>query len=196
MASGRDAGRWKRRRWRQSVRLWVKEAERCGFGANSLILLSNGFDVWGFDISADSVWITRELLASYGMRGEQFKTASLTDTKYPDGFFDAVAVRAALDHLSVDELGTALEELRRITGEQGLLYASFDPLEPEDLKLAHKVLEDGSFLYTDESRRGLLFHYYSEEEIQKVFRQYEILALETDGRGSRHVVVRFGVDRD
>ena len=57
----------------------------CGFGANSLILQSNGFDVWGFDISEDSVWITRELLTPYGIQKEQFKTASLTDTEYPDG---------------------------------------------------------------------------------------------------------------
>lgn len=163
----------------------------CGFGANSLILQSNGFDVWGFDISEDSVWITRELLTPYGIQKEQFKTASLTDTEYPDGFFDAVAVRAALDHLSVDEFESALKELQRITKEKGLLYASFDPLEPDDLELGHKVLEDGSFLYTDESRKGLLFHYYSEEDIQKAFRQYKILAMETDGRGNRHVIIRF-----
>ena len=47
----------------------------CGFGANSLILQSNGFDVFGFDISENSVWITKELLAAYGIGGNRFKTA-------------------------------------------------------------------------------------------------------------------------
>lgn len=163
----------------------------CGFGANSLILQSNGFDVWGFDISEDSVWITRELLAPYGIEKGQFKLASLTDTKYPDHFFDAVAVRAALDHLGVDEFRHALDELQRITKVNGLLYASFDPLEPDDLALEHSVLEDGSFLYTDESRNGLLFHYYSDEDIQEAFRHYEIIVMETDKRGNRHVIIRF-----
>lgn len=76
----------------------------CGFGANSMILQSNGFDVWGFDIVESAVWITKELLAPYGIRREQFTTASILSTGYPDGFFDAVAVRAALDHLCVKEI--------------------------------------------------------------------------------------------
>lgn len=163
----------------------------CGFGANSMILQSNGFEVWGFDVSEAAVWMTTELLAPCGIQSERFKTASLTHTEHPDGFFDAVAVRAALDHLSVDEFGAALEELRRITRAGGLLYASFDPLEPDDLELAHDVLEDGSFLYTDESRNGLLFHHYTDVEIRKAFQRYELLAMETDGRGNRHLVIRF-----
>ncbi|MDE7239121.1 MAG: class I SAM-dependent methyltransferase [Lachnospiraceae bacterium] len=163
----------------------------CGFGANSLILQSNGFDVWGFDISENAVWITKELLTPYGIRVDQFRTASIINTEYPDDFFDAVAVRATLDHLCVDEFKQALEELRRITKQNGLLYASFDPLESDDMELEHRVLEDGSFLYTDESRTGLLFHYYSDEEIQKAFQQYEMLGMETDGRGNRHVIIRF-----
>lgn len=163
----------------------------CGFGANSLILQSNGFEVWGFDISETSVWITKELLAPYGIQKERFKTASLSNTEYPDGFFDAVAVRAAMDHLCVDEFNSALVELQRITKSNGLLYVSFDPLEPDDMELEHSVLEDGSFLYTDESRKGLLFHYYSDEDIKKAFDSYEILVMETDGRGSRHLVIRF-----
>lgn len=163
----------------------------CGFGANSMILQSNGFEVWGFDVSEAAVWITTELLAFCGIQRERFKTATLTHTEYPDGFFDAVAVRAALDHLSVDEFGNALEELRRITRAGGLLYASFDPLEPDDLELAHRVLEDGSFLYTDESRNGLLFHHYPDEEIRRAFSCHELLALETDGRGNRHLVIKF-----
>lgn len=163
----------------------------CGFGANSLILQSNGFGVWGFDISESAVWITKELLAPYGIRKEQFKMASLFNTEYPDHFFDAVAVRAAMDHLCADEFDRALNELQRITKENGLLYISFDPLEPDDIELEHSVLEDGSFLYTDESRAGLLFHYYSDEEIHKVFQRYKILIMETDGRGNRHLVVKF-----
>ena len=163
----------------------------CGFGANSLILQSNGFDVWGFDISESSVWITKELLAPYGIQKEHFKTASLTNTGYPDNFFDAVAVRAAMDHLCVDEFNRALDELHRITKPRGLLYVSFDPLEPDDIELEHSVLKDGSFLYTDESRNGLLFHYYSDEEIKKAFHSYETIAMETDGRGNRHLIIKF-----
>lgn len=163
----------------------------CGFGANSLILLSNGFDVYGFDISEESVWITTNLLSSHGVKPKQYKRASLTDTGYEDDFFDAVAVRAALDHLSVKDFNKALWELKRITKENGLLYASFDCLEEDDSKLDHDVLEDGSFLYSDENREGLLFHYYTDDELRKAFSEHNILHLETDKRGNRHIIIQF-----
>jgi len=130
----------------------------CGFGANSMILLSNGFNVSGFDISEASVWLTCHLLEDEGIIASQFKVASLTDTGYDNNSFDAVAVRAALDHLSVTDFLKAVNEIKRITKEHGLLYASFDPIEDEDLKAEHIVLEDGSLLHVSISRISIPMH--------------------------------------
>lgn len=163
----------------------------CGFGANSLVLLQNGFEVYGFDIAENSVWITTHLLDSYGIKSEQYKKASLLDTGYPDHFFDAVAVRDALDHVSVSDCKIALQELRRITKKNGLLYASFDQLEEDDLELEHTILEDGSFLYQDENRKGMLFHYYKDEELKQLFANNTLLYMGTDRRGSREFIIKF-----
>lgn len=162
----------------------------CGFGANSLVLLSNGFDVYGFDISSDSVWITAELLKSYGGTREHFKVASLLSTEYKNSEFDAVAVRAALDHLNSEEFIEAMKEIQRITKKGGLIYATFDPIEDEELEMEHTVLSDGSMLFSEEGRNGLLFHYYSDEDISAAFTNYNVLERGKDSRGSRYIIIR------
>ena len=162
----------------------------CGFGANSLVLHSNGFQVYGFDIADASVKITTALLTEYGLHENRFKKASMMDTGYSDHEFDAVAARAVLDHLSCADLQKALCELKRITKENGLVYASFDPLEDDDAALAHEITEDGSFIYTDPSRAGLLFHFYSDDEIKRLFRKEKLLSFQTDPHGNRHIILQ------
>ena len=103
--------------------------------------------------------------------------------------FDAVTAKAVLDHLLFEDLKKAVSELTRIVKKSGLIYASFDPLEKDDIELPHQVLEDGGYLYTDDTRNGLLFHYYSDDEIKSIFNAYKILMFETDCRGNRHIVV-------
>lgn len=110
------------------------------------------------------------------------------NTGYSSELFDAVTARAVLDHLNAEDFKKALSELQRITRKNGLIYASFDPLEDEDLILEHKTLADGSLLYTDASREGLLFHYYTDDELQDIFRDYSVLMFTKDNRGNRHIV--------
>lgn len=162
----------------------------CGFGANAMTLLSKGFNVYGFDISENSVWLAAELLKDMGIKAEQFKVATFTDTGYGDDSFDAVTVRAALDHLSTADFALARKELQRILKPGGLLYASFDPLEKEDEGEAHIIMEDGSFLYTEGSREGLLFHYYTDGAIIQSFPDMEVIHFETDRRGNRHIILK------
>lgn len=144
--------------------------------------------MYGFDISQASVDITTSLLSEYGLKESRFKKADIMNTGYSSELFDAVTARAVLDHLNAEDFKKALSELQRITRKNGLIYASFDPLEDEDLILEHKTLADGSLLYTDASREGLLFHYYTDDELQDIFRDYSVLMFTKDNRGNRHIV--------
>lgn len=162
----------------------------CGFGANSLALYSNGFDVYGFDVADDAVAITSKLLSEYGLTEKRFKRADILETGYNDGEFDAVTAKSVLDHLTVKDCVQAVAELARITRKSGLIYASFDPLEDDDISLSHNVLDDGSFIYTDKKRSGLLFRFYSDDEIKDLFKNYKIILFEKDKRGNRHIIIQ------
>lgn len=161
----------------------------CGFGAYSLMLASNGFQVEGFDIAPTSVAVTKALLGKYGIDASRFKVASVLDTGYTETF-DAVTARSVLDHMCISDAEAALQELFRIVRDGGILVVSFDGLDEEDLEIPHTVTEDGSILYTAGRRCGMIFHCYAESELKDWLSVYPILLSYTNDRGERFFAIR------
>ena len=162
----------------------------CGFGAHTVSFAANDFEVAGFDISPRSVEITKQGLAKCGFPYVDIKEASLLNTGYEDASFDAVNVRAVLDHLTVADAKTALQEMFRIVRKGGILLLSFDGAEEEDFSEEHIEIEPGTMQYTGGVRAGMLFHPYNREEIENLLEEYEIIEKWTTRRGEQVVVVR------
>lgn len=162
----------------------------CGFGAYSLLLASNGFDVEGFDLSESAVAVTKELLGSYKIDGSRYRAASILQTGYEDEQFDAAIAYSVLDHMILDDGKKGLKELSRIVKKHGLLVLAFDSLEEDDLELAHTVMPDGSLLYTQGKRAGMIFHPFTEQELSELLGDKEILYRKTSIKGERIFVVK------
>lgn len=162
----------------------------CGFGAYSLLLASNGFDVEGFDLSESAVAVTKELLENYKIDASSYRAASVLQTGYEDEQFDAAVAYSVLDHMTVDDAKKGLTELSRIVRKDGLLVLAFDSLEEDDLELAHTVMPDGSLLYTQGKRTGMIFHPFTEQELSELLGNKKILYRRTNTKGERVLVVR------
>lgn len=162
----------------------------CGFGAYSLLLASNGFDVEGFDLSESAVAVTKELLGNYKIDASSYRAASVLQTGYEDEQFDAAIAYSVLDHMTVNDAAKGLRELSRIVRKDGLLVLAFDSLEEDDLELAHTVMPDGSLLYTQGKRTGMIFHPFTEQELSELLGNKEILYRRTNTKGERVLVVR------
>ena len=162
----------------------------CGFGAYSLLLASNGFDVEGFDLSESAVAVTKELLGNYKIDASSYRAASVLQTGYEDEQFDAAVAYSVLDHMTVDDAKKGLTELSRIVRKDGLLILAFDSLEEDDLELAHTVMPDGSLLYTQGKRTGMIFHPFTEQELSELLGNKKILYRRTNTKGERVLVVR------
>ncbi len=162
----------------------------CGFGAYSLLLASNGFEVEGFDLSESAVAVTKELLGNYKIDTSGYRAASILQTGYEDKQFDAAIAYSVLDHMTVDKAKKGLKELSRIVRKDGLLVLAFDSLEEDDLELAHTVMPDGSLLYTQGKRAGMIFHPFKEQELSELLDNKEILYRRTNTKGERVLVVR------
>ncbi len=160
----------------------------CGFGAYSLAFASNGFIVSGFDISKTAVDITKGFLRKYGFPSNTIKVASITNTGYEDGQFDGVIAHAVIDHLAISDAKLALKELLRIIRSNGLLMLSFDISEKDDLEEPHVLLEDGTMQYTSGNRKGMLFHPYDWNEIEKFLTGHNIV-YRTDKGNREHIVI-------
>lgn len=162
----------------------------CGFGAYSVLLSSKGYQVTGFDVAKSAIRLTKANMQNFGFNADGYIVSDITDIAFPTGGFDAVVAHAVIDHLPVASASQAINELVRIVKDGGLIYLSFDGLEDDDLSLEHEVLEDGSFLYTDESRAGLRFKHYQDKEIKKLLNGRNIIYQETNKRGERERVIR------
>jgi ubiquinone/menaquinone biosynthesis C-methylase UbiE len=162
----------------------------CGFGKYSAILSKNNFKVSGFDISKEAVSLTKDMLNDLNLKFMDFYVCSITDIRYQDEYFDGVIAHAVIDHLNTTEAIKALSELFRITKKNGLIYLSFDGLEDDDIETSHEVLEDGSFKYIDDIRKGMIFKYYVNEEIKKLIIGKEILYFNTKQNGEREIILR------
>ena len=162
----------------------------CGFGAYSLLLASNGFNVEGFDLSESAVAVTKELLGNYKIDASSYRAASVLQTGYEDEQFDVAVAYSVLDHMTVDDAKKGLTELSRIVRKDGLLVLAFDSLEEDDLELAHTVMPDGSLLYTQGKRTGMIFHPFTEQELSELLGNKKILYRRTNTKGERVLVVR------
>ena len=162
----------------------------CGFGAHTIALLSNGFDVEAFDVSQRAVELTAAGLEKNGYENVKVKTASILDTGYADATFDAATAYAVMDHLIRKDAERAIRELMRIVKAGGLVLMSFDKAEEEDLSMPHRSLEDGSMLYDEGTpNAGLLFHPYEESEIKDLVKEYKVQSYTTDKKGSKIIIL-------
>lgn len=162
----------------------------CGFGKYSAICIRYNFKVSGFDISKESVNLTRAMLEELNLKFIELCVCSITDIKYQDDYFDGVIAHAVIDHLVIKEAVKALNELYRITKKNGLIYITFDGLEEDDNEINHLVLDDGSYKYTEGARKGMIFKYYTNDEIFKLTKYRKIIFFNTKQNGEREVILR------
>ena len=161
----------------------------CGFGAYTLALASNGFAVKAFDVSESAIRIAREGLLRFGYDVE-FRVADVLHTGYEDGAFDGVFAHSVLDHMIVRDAERALAELFRIVRTGGLLLVSFDTVDADDYRLPHEILPDGSFLYTDGARSGMVLHPHDRESIRNLVRGREIVHESVNRKGEQIVILK------
>jgi SAM-dependent methyltransferase len=169
---------------------WVCDAA-CGFGAHTLALASNGFEVSAFDISNRAVELTTGALRKYGYNDVEVKVAGLISTGYEDDTFDAVTAYAVIDHLTEEDSVAAVRELMRIIKPEGLVLLSFDMPDEEDFSADHDELPDGSMIYiNDSSRNGMIFRPHDSKRIESLVRGYTVVKEWNNRRGDRFVVIQ------
>ena len=163
----------------------------CGFGAHTIALASNGFDVSAFDVSPKAVELTIRGLRKYGFKGDKIKTSDILKTDYTDESFDAVTAYAVLDHLTQRDAQCALKELLRITKSGGLLLLSFDTAEAADYSYPHELHSDGSMLFKDGTPyAGMIFCPYDKIKIEALIKGKKVIFQETYQKGNQIVILQ------
>lgn len=147
----------------------------CGIGRNSLYLAGLGYRVTAVDFAESAL---RKFEASLTGRPEKdyitLKHLSLADPlPFQDGTFDLAVDAVTTMTLEPDELVHFEQELRRI-------------VKPKGLFLSYVLASDDGFLEatspgaksTTVEKSGITDHYFSENYLRSVYREWNILVLD------------------
>jgi 2-polyprenyl-3-methyl-5-hydroxy-6-metoxy-1,4-benzoquinol methylase len=161
----------------------------CGFGQYSIILALNGFEISGFDISNSAIELTENILGKMGLTHKEYVEEDICNLSFEENMFEGMIVRSVLNYLKVAEAKRALDEISRTVEMGGLIYISFDGINNQNLSIEHDVLDDGSLKYNEGNRSGMIWRFYTNEEIRILLSDYNIIHFTISKNGAREVVI-------
>lgn len=144
----------------------------CGCGRH-LFPLSHQYNITGIDISVTALNRARNYLAKQN-RKAHYATASLTHLPFKKQSFDAVICFGVLQHLTKEGRHVAVSEIRRVLKSKGLIF--LEVFGSHDMRCKGREIEEGTFM----RQHGIIYHYFTLEEIKILFRDFEFLELKNN----------------
>lgn len=136
--------------------------------------LAEYYSTVGVDISVTALCNSRTQLMRYGRFAEHIRS-SIHELPFKSHSFDGILCFGVLQHLFVDERETAVMEFRHVLREGGLVF--FEAFGSEDMRCggsSSTPFEENTFV----RQNGLIYHYFTEEEVSALFQEFEMTELD------------------
>lgn len=162
----------------------------CGSGWLSVYLARQGFEVVGQDISQQAV----HLANTWALQEElkiSFEVGDAANPPYADNSFDAVVANSIFEHFTLQQAQQMAKKIHSLLTADGVFIGCFDKVGGGPGE--YYTLEDGTHVYTDKARKGMLLRRYEQSELAEMFET--MAAFETVGysevdAGSTFMVAR------
>ncbi len=160
----------------------------CGLGPWSVALAKAGFQVKAVDISSGAIRSVQKWADKQGLFVET-EVCSAQEFVLTGQSFDALICNAVLHHMPLAEASKTMLNIKNILKPDGIAYISFaGPQEEEKQKFV--TLDDGTRRYTQGERKGMLYRFYTNEEIKSLCGDLEILEFIEKENGNREMWIR------
>lgn len=161
----------------------------CGSGWLSVYLSRQGFAVTGLDIAEHALELGRMWAAQENLAID-FKVGDIADIPLAKGSFDAVVANSIFEHLTKDLAQWTVVRLSELLIPGGCFIGCFDQVGTGPGEFFE--LDDGTHVYTDKGRQGMMLRCFSDDEIAQLFQQWQIIEMRTLESGSRFLVAQTG----
>jgi len=165
----------------------------CGLGRWSVTLARAGFRVLAVDVSFEAVRIVRERARREGLTIGSAVCAA-QELSQLGIRVDAVVCNSVLDHMHPFDAGQAAGSMAQVLKPAGLAYVSFDgPAESDagpEASPGYLIHPDGTWEYAAGSRRGMIWRFYDDAEVRRLFREFEEVEFTVAASGGRRVWFR------
>lgn len=136
--------------------------------------LARHYNTIGIDISLTALNGSRAQLARSGKFAEHLG-ASILDLPFKTRIFDGILCYGVLQHLFKAEREFAVTELSHILKEGGFFF--FEAFGYKDMRCGGETsipFEERTFA----RQNGIIYHYFTKEEVRALFKDLEIIELE------------------
>lgn len=174
-----------------SIPAWLNERKvetvldlGCGSGWLSIFLARQGFRVTGIDVADHAIDLARQWADQEDLDIE-FDVGDIAEMDFPMGSFHAVVANSIFEHFTFQLAQLTINRLKSILLPGGGFIGCFDKVGTGPGE--YFELDDGSHIYTDKGRKGMLLRYFPDSELEKLFADWTITKFEEFGSGSRFI---------
>jgi SAM-dependent methyltransferase len=158
----------------------------CGSGWLSIYLARAGYQVTGIDLAKHAIELAQQWAAQESLGNAQFQVADIAEMSFAENTFDAVVANSIFEHLTYELADRTLSQLRYVLKPGGLFFGCFDKVGGGPGE--YYELEDGTHVYTDKGRSGMLLRCFDDLELKNLFNKgWNIRSFHTIESGSRIV---------
>ena len=149
-----------------------------GTGRHLVLLAENGFEAYGIDISPTGVRFTEQVLKEKKLKADVRVGNIYERLPYPDGFFDAIISVQTLHHNTAEKIRELIGEMERVLSRGGYVFVTV----PSKMNQAEKfkLIEEGTYVPLDGREKGLPHHFFTKEEIRRMFSNFKIEEIYVD----------------
>ena len=163
----------------------------CGTGRHLIFFSKKCFETYGFDASPKALSLANQWLEEEHMKADLKLHRMEKKFPYEDNFFDAVISIQVIHHNLMKDIVKTVEEIERVLKIGGLIYITFPKLGETWVNNGNlKEVEKGTYLPQNGKEKGLLHHFFTLEEIQNVFKSFDLHEVNDDGKNHRAI---FGI---
>jgi SAM-dependent methyltransferase len=162
----------------------------CGTGRHLVYFAAEGFDVHGLDAAPEGIKIAKNWLEERNLNGNLTIHRMEEGFPFQDSFFDAIISIQAMHHNKLESIKFIVQEIERVIKPGGLIFITFPKLDLFKKKNGWelKEIEKGTFIPLSGPEKGLFHHYFTMEEIHKVFSGFEIKKVYIDKTKHRAIL--------
>lgn len=147
----------------------------CGSGWLSIFLARNGFQLVGVDVAEHAIELGKTWAKDEGLNID-FLAQDISNLEFPPDYFGAIVANSIFEHLTFTLAQKTVDDLYEMLEPGGLILACFDKVGTGPGE--YFKLEDGTHVYTDKGRKGMMLRCFSDEEICDLFSEWRIHQLE------------------
>ena len=159
----------------------------CGSGWLSIFMSKYHFDVTGIDTAKPAVELGKTWAKEDNVN-VNLLVSDLLNLPFEEKSFDAVVCNSVLEHFRFDQAKTIIDKVHKILSDKGFFFGCFDAVGTG--KGEYFELNDGTHVYTDQMRKGMMLRNYTDQELKDLLSNFDILSFDKNNYGSRLVWAR------